>query len=708
MSHDTDIISAGKSCVAVARAESGCFVLGGADYFRAVREAVLGAESSVRILGWDFHSKVRMLRGEEDGHPAELGDFLLDVLDGKPQLEIHVLIWNFSMIYAAEREWKTFFGWSGRKHPRLHFRTDDKLPLGASHHQKVVVVDGGIGFAGGMDLAAWRWDDNVHDGEDPRRTDPSGKTYGPYHDLQMALTGPAAEELGRIFAQRWERATGEKLEVPGADGKVPWPESLTADFEETEIGFARTCATYDEFPEVREVEELHLRIIGKAERYLYMENQYLSSHRIASALCDRLREEDGPEIVLVLPPNFGGWKEENTMGVLRDRLLGLIRDADEHGRLRALYPKVPGKDGVKVQVYVHAKLMIADGRVVKVGSSNLTNRSMRVDSELDLVIAEKEELGFATRLLHRLLAVHHGTDADAVAEVAKDESGLLGLVDSLRNDGGHSLEPLAVVELTHLQRELADSKLLDPEEQIDPSHWIRSNTEASQRGSVTKRLLVISSVILGLVALAFLFREGLGGLVDKEKAMSYFGTIRDSPWSPLILTAIFLVASIAGISLNVLLVAAALVLNPWIAFGAGLVGAHAGANIGFLMGRLWGRKLMRRFAPGRIKELSRRLGERGVVSVAFFRLLPIAPFPVVNIAAGSSHLGVKVFNLGSLLGMAPGMLGVVLLADVTQTAVRQPDPWNLGLFALVTAAFIGAVWFVRRALRRRGIVGEEE
>ncbi len=694
--------------MAVAGAARGCFVLGSADYFRAVREAVLGAKRSVRILGWDFHSQIRMLRGEDDGHPAELGDFLLDVLDRKPELEIHVLIWNFSMIYAVEREWKTFFGWSGRKHPRLHFRTDDSIPLGASHHQKVVVVDGGMGFAGGIDLAAWRWDDNVHEGADSRRTDPSGKPYDPYHDLQMAVTGPAAEQLGQIFAQRWERATGETLEVPGASAELPWPESLGVDFEEMEIGFARTYAPYREFPEVREVESLHLRIIEKVERYVYMENQYLSSHRIATALCDRLREEDGPEIVIVLTPNFGGWMEEGTMGVIRDRLLGLIRDADEHGRLRLLYPKVPGKDGEEVQVYVHAKLIIADGRVVKIGSSNLTNRSMGVDSELDLVIAEKEELEFVTRLLHRLLAIHHGTDADAVAKVAGEESGLLGLVDALRNDDGHSLASVAVVEMSQFQRELADSKLLDPEEQIDPSYWIRSSTEASERGSVTKRVLVVSSLILGLVALAFIFREGLGGLVDKETAMSYFTTIRDSSWSPLILTGVFLVASVIGISLNVLLVAAALVLNPWVAFGAGLVGSQMGANVGFYAGRRWGRKLMRRFAPGRIQEISRKLGERGVVSVAFFRILPIAPFPVVNIAAGSSHLGVKVFNLGSLLGMAPGMLGVVLLADVTQTAVRQPDAWNLGLFAVVTAVFIGAVWFVRRALRRRGMTGEED
>jgi len=689
--------------MAIAKADEGCFILGGANYFRAVREAVLAAERSVWILGWDFHSKVRMLRSEDDGHPARLGDFLIDALELKPDLEIHILIWDFSMIYAAEREWSRLFGSSGTEHPRLHFQMDDKLPIGASHHQKVVIIDGCLGFAGGIDLAAWRWDENQHEGEDDRREDPNGEDYGPYHDFQFAVTGAAAERLGKVFSQRWERATGEKLTVDRRKGEVPWPDSLEVDFRDLELGFARTFAMYEEFPEIREVEELHLRIIRKAERYLYIENQYLSSHRIADALCDRLRSAEGPEIVLVLIPNIGTWKEENTIGVLRDRLLGLIRDADEYGRVRVLYPKVSGKDGEEVQVYVHAKLIIADGRIAKIGSANLTNRSMRVDSELDLVIAAKEPLDCVTRLLHRVLAMHHGIEADEVGELARNKNGLLELVDALRKEDGHSLLPAPVVELNHMQRQLADSNLLDPEEPLDPGYWIRNRTPDSDMGSVKKRVLVIFILILGLVGLAFLFQKGVGRYVDKDSAVAYFETIRDSPWVPLILAGVFIVASISGISLNVLLVAAALVLNPWITFAAGLTGAQIGANVGFLMGRIWGRKLMRRFASERIQGLSRKLGERGVVSVAFLRIIPLAPFPVVNIAAGSSHLSARVFNLGSLLGMAPGMLGVVLLADVTQKAVRQPDPWNLSLFVLSMAAFIGAVLFVRRALRKRGM-----
>jgi uncharacterized membrane protein YdjX (TVP38/TMEM64 family) len=280
---------------------------------------------------------------------------------------------------------------------------------------------------------------------------------------------------------------------------------------------------------------------------------------------------------------------------------------------------------------------------------------------------------------------------------------LLALVDALVKKEGHSLAPIAVVEPSQFRCEIADSRLLDPEEPLDPGYWIRSGTRGSDRSSLKKRILSISAVILVLVALAFIFHDWLGQYVDKQSAMAYFESIRESPWLPAILTGVFILASITGVSLNVLLVAAALVLDPWLTFAAGLVGAQAGANLGFLAGRLWGKNLMHHFAPDKVKWLSKKLGERGVLSTAFLRLLPIAPFPVVNIAAGSSHMSAKIFNLGSLLGMAPGMLGVVLLADVTQKAVQKPDAWNLSLFFLVTAAFIGAVWFVRRALRKRGL-----
>lgn len=704
MPTDTRILVPGESCERRAHLTRGAFLIDGCDYYRAFRQALRQATHSVVMLAWDLHSELRLERDEDedDGYPSELGGFVHALLEEKQELQIHLLVWDYSMIYLAEREWTHFSKWLSKPHPRLHLALDDALPAGASHHQKVVVVDGVLAFAGGMDLSVWRWDTSEHRAEDPRRTDPKGKPYGPYHDVQMALTGPIAGVLQELCAQRWKRATGEVLTTPpkrAAD--AIWPDELSIDISEREIGLARTYAPFDPYPGVREIEDLHLRVIAAAQRYLYFENQYLSTRRLTEALIKRLREADGPEILIVLTQDTDGWIEEHTMGLLRNRLLERLHEADAHDRLRVVYPEVRGADGNAVAVYVHAKVLIADDRIVKIGSSNLSNRSMRVDSELDLTIAETEPFPAAARLLHRLLADHLGTTPDAIANKLEEQKSLRALLDAQPAAADHALVPIRYGCEGEMERQLADSQLLDPEEPIDPAYWIRQMVPDADRGRVLRRILVIAAIVAGGLGLVALLRWGWGQVIDKATAIAILEQIQQSPWSPVVLAGLFLIAGLVGLSLNLLLVAAAVVLSPWIALGAGLVGGQASAIIAFALGRRWGQPLLRRFGSKRMAHLSRRLANHGVLSVALVRLLPIAPFPVINLAAGSSHLPFGVFNLGTLVGMAPGMLAGVLLAERTVAAVRHPDATTLTTLGLVLVAVIGAVWFIRRSLRRR-------
>ena len=165
------IIEAGKTCWKVATANHGAFIVGGQDYFKAFRQSVLKARSRVCLLAWDFNSEIELVRDDEedDGWPTKLGDFLVAVLDARPQLEIYILVWDFAVIYATEREWNVFPHSLAARHERLHLRNDDQLPIGASHHQKAVIIDDQMGFCGGLDLSAWRWDSSDHLAEDKRR-----------------------------------------------------------------------------------------------------------------------------------------------------------------------------------------------------------------------------------------------------------------------------------------------------------------------------------------------------------------------------------------------------------------------------------------------------------------------------------------------------------------------------------------------------------
>ncbi len=339
---------------------------------------------------------------------ATLEQRLHDVLDDSPDLHVYLLDWDYSVVFLLERELLPEFSLPWSRHPRLRFETDDELPTGASHHQKVVVIDDAIAFSGGFDLTHARWDTPEHRGHHPDRVTPGGEAYGPFHDIQAIVAGDAAAALGDLARQRWKRATGELLHAPPAlSWQDRWPGQFEPSFEDTRVAIARTSAPYGGSAAVAEILHAYLDQIRSARRYLYFENQYLTSAEITAALCERLTETDGPEIVIVLPREASGWLEEATMGEGRDRAAARLRAADKYGRLRLLCPVTSGQPNIGINV--HAKVLITDDHWVRVGSANLSNRSMTLDTECDLVFDVGGRPEIARAFLARLLGEHAGS-----------------------------------------------------------------------------------------------------------------------------------------------------------------------------------------------------------------------------------------------------------------------------------------------------------
>jgi phosphatidylserine/phosphatidylglycerophosphate/cardiolipin synthase-like enzyme len=326
------IFRPGTNCWRIEPAQRVAAAIDGQAYFRAVREAILAAERTVFILGWDIHSRLKLVRDDNNHkHPVELGS-LLDYVAREHGIDVYVLNWDFAMIYLAERETLPLYELDWKTHEQVHFHMDDQHPVGASHHQKVIVVDDCIAFCGGLDLSKWRWDTPEHAINDARRIDPDGKPYPPFHDIQMLVDGKAAAALGELARDRWYNATGNKIPVTHGNkasrrssARVsespsdPWPGSLNPIIYDTRVAIARTRAQYRKLPEIREAEQLYIDIISRAEDSIYIENQYLTAHCIQVALVDSLQREHGPEIVIVMPEKTGGWLEQHTMDVLRSR-----------------------------------------------------------------------------------------------------------------------------------------------------------------------------------------------------------------------------------------------------------------------------------------------------------------------------------------------------------------------------------------------------
>ena len=265
----------------IERADRAAVLIDAAVYFRALRETLINARSTVFILGWDLDSRTRLV-GEsgkaEDGFPESFLDFLNELVRQRPRLIIHLLVWDYSVLYSLERELLPAFTLRWRMPRRIRYCLDDDLPVGASHHQKVVVVDDTVAFVGGLDVTIRRWDTPQHRPDDPNRIDPSGAPYPPFHDVQAMVDGKAAQALAGLVRERWVRGACERAPPLRPRGD-PWPQSIVPDLTDVEVGIARTRPAFEEKADIRECEALFLDSVDCCERTMFIENQFLTATR---------------------------------------------------------------------------------------------------------------------------------------------------------------------------------------------------------------------------------------------------------------------------------------------------------------------------------------------------------------------------------------------------------------------------------------------
>jgi phosphatidylserine/phosphatidylglycerophosphate/cardiolipin synthase-like enzyme len=481
------LLRPGENCWRIARADRATVIVDADDYFRAARAAMLAARHRIMLVGWDFDARIRL--GQADGSddaPERLGDFILWLVKRRPTLEVFLLRWDLGAVNTLFHGTTIFTLARWMWHKRIRAKLDSTHPAGASHHQKIVVLDDSLAFCGGIDMTSDRWDTRAHRDNDPGRRRPSGKPYKPWHDATTALEGEAAQAIAAVARDRWRAAGGGTLE-PVRTCTDCWPKGLPTQFEKVDVAIARTYPLMADATPVHEIERLYLDLIASAQRFIYAESQYFASRRIAEAIARRLAEPDGPEIVLVNPVTAQGWLEPVAMDTARARLHEALRRADTHGRFRLYHPYTAGGE----PIYVHAKIMIVDDRVLRVGSSNMNNRSLRLDTECDVAIdagapADPEISGRICRFRDTLLSEHLGVPDGEVAKRMEAEGSLIRAIESLRGPG-RSLRPYEEPDLNAVEKWLADNEVLDPE---GPEEMFESLSRRGLfRGGRLRRLL---------------------------------------------------------------------------------------------------------------------------------------------------------------------------------------------------------------------------
>jgi uncharacterized membrane protein YdjX (TVP38/TMEM64 family) len=507
--------------------------------------------------------------------------------------------------------------------------------------------------------------------------------------------------LGELVRERWRRATGQRIGTVHLPWSDPWPRFLPPDLEDVAVAISRTQPAYTGNPEIREVEALYLDAIAAARRSIYIEAQYFTATSIAKALAKRLAEPNGPEVLLIVPRDGAGWLEQRTMMVLRARHLRWLRTADRFGRLRVCYPAVPKLgDGC---INVHSKVLVIDDTLVRIGSSNLSNRSMGLDTECDLAIEAAGDArlrGTIARFRDRLLGEHLGVASERVTESLETKRSLHAAVESL-NGAERRLEPLDAEVSTWHDRLLPAGKLLDPERPIVPERLIEPYIPEDNRQIGGRRLMRSAIFLIVVVGLAAAWRwTPLGNWLDVATLVEWGKPLREHPLTPLVVIGTYAVAGLVVAPITVLIIATAMVFGPLLGFTYSLLGCLLSAALTYSIGSLIGRETVRRFAGKQVSRLGQRIARHGLAAILLVRIVPVAPFTIVNAIAGAFGVRFRDFILATFLGMLPGLVLMTFFGDRLQNAIQDPRAESfMVLVALVVVLVLVMAWLRRRFMK---------
>jgi len=691
----------------ISEAERLGFLVDGDAWFPAFADMLLSARRQAIILCWDVDSRVQMYRPcDAKAAPCCLADIIEEALSRNPELEIYLLPWDYAMVYVFEREWRPLFNGGLRSKKRLSVHFDDQHPLGASVHQKLLVVDDYHALVGGFDPSKWRFDDREHRPDNPLRLDPTGNPYPPFHDVAFYVRGDIGRDLGALARSRWAHATGESLAAPDPSEAALdfWPKRVAVAVDDVRIGIARTYPQYGQQEAVQEILSVLLAMIARATRFIYIENQYFTSHRIGQALASRLQEPNGPEVVLILPREKDGWLERVTMDVLRTRLLQQLKAADRYGRLGVFYPEVAGL--APEMVSLHSKLVIIDDLEINLGSANTSNRSMGFDSELNLSLLgdTPSSRSAIAAMRHDLLAEHLGQTPQAVAKLEEQNGSLLKTIAHFNSQAQRRwLAPLNPTVDPELDRQVPDSALIDPEKARPAAELIDLLIEKKARPSLRRRLIWFVLLLLTMFGGAALVSftglgEVAGQYAEVKQGAAHYVALGTMGIAALLL--------LLGLPVTVMIIVLVLLAGGWPGFGLAYGALMFAALGGYLLGLRLTQCQLASLARHHLDAVTARLARPGVLAFIALRLLPLAPFSIVNLVAGANRVPLRDFLLGSLLGALPAMFAITVFSEQLLVVMEKPVWHNwmvlIGITFLLAGGALLLAWWVRHQESRHG------
>ncbi len=298
---------------------------------------------------------------------------------------------------------------------------------------------------------------------------------------------------------------------------------------------------------------------------------------------------------------------------------------------------------------------------------------------------------------NRLLADHCGASSDDVERAMARYGSLIAVSDRL-SANGHSLRMINDGEPNESTTFGVVKQLIDPQKPLPATPiWKRIRARFTENNSLILVLVLLFAV--SALAAAWQFTP-IADYVTREHVQNRLAAIRDSAWAPLWVVLTYLVAGAVAFPVLVLIAATAATFGAWLGFLYATMGVLASALLVYFIGMLASGSFLKSIAGSRFDQLRREIEDRGVVAVALIRMVPLAPFSLVNLAAGACSIGLFDYIVGTLIGMLPGLLAISLLGHQLAAFAADFSATNLALLALIAAVWIGLVWSVQVLVRR--------
>ncbi|QPG06122.1 VTT domain-containing protein [Salinimonas marina] len=688
MSNSNSIFQQGENCWVSSKASFAAPLIDCANYYKALHSSIVKAKHSIFIVGWDIDSRIRLIRGEDEANseaPSVISDLLAWKAEQNPELNIYLLRWDSSLAFFAQREMWAKEVWDEKTPDNVETVLDDTIPMGGSQHQKIVIIDDEVVYSGGMDVSTNRWDTRDHPVESAERDGPDGE-YGPLHDVQAVYAGPLVKDFAELVRWRWLRvAESQPIDIrEGAknalDDPLPaaWPPAYQPWFEKVDCALARTIPFMDEVEPVQEVRNMLLDLINQAERVIYIENQFTSRQEIAEALNSRLKACPDLNVIIVSSYEPKGRFECEAFWASRIEFKKILFNDIDPARIIMSYSSISDEQSRSAYKRIHSKVMTIDNKYLVIGSSNLSNRSMTLDTEIDTVFYGNTEHNqqHIEKVRDDLLAEHTGRDLATTAELMQEAMPARAIIENQRAHG-YILTQVNDEIFTEQSSDNLFRSFSDPEEPLIAMPTLDGQSmpvKNPRRRTIMIGLGVLVIALLGGLmfwasqSISWLSADSINAFLEKSRG-TYFAL-------PTVLL-VYLVGGLLFFPVTVLSIAVAAVFGPIWGPIYGILGALLSSASMFGVGKLLGNAGLKKIGGPKVEAVDQKLKSSGVVGVAAIRMLPIAPFSLVNLVAGISSIGLFQFLMGTFLGMFPPMIAKGLVGDSITQIFRNPSPQTI-------------------------------